>query len=85
MPHGQSTRELIAAEGLWTDSPAANFITIARQDDETINVNKLAGRSVRTFLGQRIDCGFSVMTIHSINNGSSIILKDWLLFSVRLV
>jgi hypothetical protein len=52
----EMTRELIAAEGLWTDSPAANFITIARQDDETINVNKLAGRSVRTFLGQRIDC-----------------------------
>lgn len=50
------TTELIAAEGLWTDSPAANFITVARQDDETINVNKLAGRSVRTFLGQRIDC-----------------------------
>jgi len=52
----EMTEELIAAEGLWTDSPAANFITIARQDDETINVNKLAGRSVRTFLGQRIDC-----------------------------
>lgn len=52
----EMTKELITAEGLWTDSPAANFITIARQDDETINVNKLAGRSVRTFLGQRIDC-----------------------------
>jgi hypothetical protein len=52
----EMTKELIAAEGLWTDSPAANFITVARQDDETINVNKLAGRSVRTFLGQRIDC-----------------------------
>lgn len=52
----EMTKELISAEGLWTDSPAANFITIARQDDETINVNKLAGRSVRTFLGQRIDC-----------------------------
>lgn len=52
----EMTKELIAAEGLWTDAPAANFITIARQDDETINVNKLAGRSVRTFLGQRIDC-----------------------------
>lgn len=52
----EMTKELIAAEGLWTDSPAANFITVARQDDETINVNKLAGRSVRIFLGQRIDC-----------------------------
>lgn len=52
----EMTKQLIAAEGLWTDSPSANFITVARQDDETINVNKLAGRSVRTFLGQRIDC-----------------------------
>ncbi len=50
------TKELIAAEGLWTDKGATNFITIARTDDETINVNKLAGRTVRTFLGQRIDC-----------------------------
>ncbi len=52
----EMTSELIAAEGLWTDSPASNFITVARMDDETIDVNKLAGRSVRTFLGQRIDC-----------------------------
>ena len=52
----EMTKQLIAAEGLWTDSPSSNFITVARQDDETINVNKLAGRSVRTFLGQRIDC-----------------------------
>jgi len=52
----QMTTELIAAEGLWTDAPAANFITVARMDDETLDVNKLAGRTVRTFLGQRIDC-----------------------------
>ena len=52
----QMTRELIAAEGLWTDQPAANFITMARIDDEGLDENKLAGRSVRTFLGQRIDC-----------------------------
>lgn len=52
----QITTELIAAEGLWTDAPAANFITVARMDDETLDVNKLAGRTVRTFLGQRIDC-----------------------------
>ncbi|MEY3459020.1 MAG: hypothetical protein RL215_2177 [Planctomycetota bacterium] len=50
------TRELIAAEGLWTDKPAANFITIARMENEDIDENKLAGRTVRTFLGQRIDC-----------------------------
>ena len=52
----EMTIKLISAEGLWTDAPASNFITVARMQDETINVNKLAGRSVRTFLGQRIDC-----------------------------
>lgn len=52
----QMTRELIAAEGLWTDRPAANFITVASIEDEGLDVNKLAGRTVRTFLGQRIDC-----------------------------
>lgn len=50
------TKELIAAEGLWTDRPAANFITVARMEDEGLDENKLAGRTVRTFLGQRIDC-----------------------------
>lgn len=55
-PWSDMTRELIAAEGLWTDRPAANFITIARMDDEGLDENKLAGRTVRTFLGQRIDC-----------------------------
>lgn len=50
------TKELIAAEGLWTDRPAANFITVARIEDEGLDENKLAGRTVRTFLGQRIDC-----------------------------
>jgi hypothetical protein len=50
------TRQLIASEGLWTDSPASNFITVARMENEDIDENKLAGRTVRTFLGQRIDC-----------------------------
>ena len=52
----QMTKELIAAEGLWTDRPATNFITVARIENEGLNENKLAGRTVRTFLGQRIDC-----------------------------
>jgi hypothetical protein len=52
----EMTQELIAAEGLWTDRPAANFITVARMEDEGLDENKLAGRTVRTFLGQRIDC-----------------------------
>ncbi len=49
--------QLIASEGLWTDSPASNFITVARIDDESgFDENRLAGRTVRAFLGQRIDC-----------------------------
>ena len=55
-PWPEMARQMIAAEGLWTDRPAANFITIARIEDEGLDVNKLAGRTVRTFLGQRIDC-----------------------------
>ncbi|MEY3175203.1 MAG: hypothetical protein RLZZ436_3117 [Planctomycetota bacterium] len=55
-PWSETASQLIAAEGLWTDSPAANFITVARQENEELDVNKLAGRTVRTFLGQRIDC-----------------------------
>lgn len=55
-PWSDMTHHLIAAEGLWTDSPATNFITVARIDDEGLDENKLAGRTVRTFLGQRIDC-----------------------------
>lgn len=45
------TRDLIAAEGLWTDQPAANFITIARMENEEIDETKLAGRTVRRFSG----------------------------------
>jgi hypothetical protein len=52
----EMTRQMIAAEGLWTDQPAANFITNAQVPDVGLDANKLAGRTVRTFLGQRIDC-----------------------------
>jgi hypothetical protein len=52
----EMTREMISGTGLWTDQPATNFITVARVTDDDIDENKLAGRTVRTFLGQRIDC-----------------------------
>lgn len=56
-PWPETAASLIAAEGLWTDRPASNFITVAQiSDDEGLDENKLAGRTVRTFLGQRIDC-----------------------------
>lgn len=48
-------REMIDSDGLWTGVPSTNYITQAYADD-VLDVNKLAGRTVRAFLGQRIDC-----------------------------
>lgn len=57
-PYDDLVQELITVDGLWTDSPAANFLTVTidqngdNQPDET----RLAGRITRAFLGIRIDC-----------------------------
>ena len=55
-PWPEMVTDLIASEGLWTSDPASNFITAAFVDGEGLDENKLAGRTVRAFLGQRIDC-----------------------------
>lgn len=55
-PWSQITQECIAGDGLWTSRPSANFLTAAWVDGEGFDVNALAGRTVRSFLGQRIDC-----------------------------
>ncbi|MDZ4783996.1 MAG: DUF1549 domain-containing protein [Planctomycetia bacterium] len=58
-PYDQLVRDLIATDGVWTDRPAANFITATiNPDDENNkpNVNALAGRVTRAFLGIRLDC-----------------------------
>ncbi len=54
-PYDAIVREMVSADGLWTDTPATNFVTATVANDE-IEYSKLAGRSVRAFLGQRIDC-----------------------------
>lgn len=54
-PWNEMVREMIADTGLWTDQPQTNFISAAVANDE-LDENKLAGRTVRAFLGQRIDC-----------------------------
>src|SRR5579863_2904300 len=55
VPYHELARQIISETGLWTDHPATNYITAALANDE-IDRNKLAGRTVRAFLGQRIDC-----------------------------
>ncbi len=56
-PYNDLVRELIAGNGLWTDHPATNFLTVTF-DAETKepNVERLAARVARAFLGVRLDC-----------------------------
>jgi Protein of unknown function (DUF1549)/Protein of unknown function (DUF1553) len=54
-PYDETVRQMISGTGLWTDHPATNYITVAIANGE-LDENKLAGRTVRAFLGQRIDC-----------------------------
>jgi len=60
-PYDQIVREVITTQGLWTDKPATNFITVTVQPDNKEKENqpdpiRLAGRVTRAFLGLRLDC-----------------------------
>jgi len=54
-PWDAIVHDMVASRGLWTDTPAVNFVTQAAEEGR-INADKLAGRACRAFLGQRIDC-----------------------------
>ncbi len=51
-------RDLIADDGLWTDKPATNFVSVTCQPDKQNEPDpvRLAGRVTRAFLGLRLDC-----------------------------
>jgi Protein of unknown function (DUF1549)/Protein of unknown function (DUF1553) len=56
-PYDQVVRELVASDGIWTDRPATNFVTVTYDPDKKlIDPERLAGRVARAFLGARIDC-----------------------------
>jgi hypothetical protein len=57
-PYDQLVRDLITAEGLWTDRPATNFVSVTVQPDNKNQPDpvRLAGRVTRAFLGLRLDC-----------------------------
>lgn len=57
-PYDQVVRALIAEKGLWTSSPAVNFVTVTANQarDNKPDEIRLAGRVSRAFLGIRIDC-----------------------------
>jgi hypothetical protein len=58
-PYDEIVRSLITAEGLWTNNPEVNFVTVTvDQNEEKKGPDevKLAARVTRAFLGVRIDC-----------------------------
>lgn len=57
-PYGNVVREIIADEGLWTDNPPVNFVSVTIDNEGTQKPDpiKLAARTSRTFLATRIDC-----------------------------
>ncbi|MCD0460161.1 DUF1549 domain-containing protein [Roseiconus lacunae] len=56
-PYDQVVRDLITAEGLWTDRPQVNFLTVTfDSNDGSPDPVRLAARTCRAFLGLRIDC-----------------------------
>lgn len=55
VPYDQIVRTMITGQGVWTGEPETNFLTAAYANDQ-FDRNELAGRTVRAFLGQRIDC-----------------------------
>lgn len=58
-PYDAIVRDLITANGVWTDHPATNFLTATikpGQDQGQPNPNELAARVCRSMLGVRIDC-----------------------------
>jgi hypothetical protein len=57
-PWDQLVRELIASDGLWTDQPSTNFVSVTSKPDKKNQPDpvRLAGRVTRAFLGIRLDC-----------------------------
>ncbi len=55
-PYDQIVRDLIAEEGLWTDHPATNFVSVTIEPEKPPNPEKLGARVARAFLGVRLDC-----------------------------
>lgn len=57
-PYDQLVRHLISDQGIWTSSPAVNFVTVTVRQAQGRGPDpiRLAGRTSRAFLGMRIDC-----------------------------
>lgn len=54
--YDEIVRSMISSEGLWTDTPQVNFVTATMDESSRGDPIRLAGRTSRAFLAQRIDC-----------------------------
>lgn len=54
--YDEIVRSMVSAEGLWTDTPSVNFVTATIDEGNRGDPIRLAGRTSRAFLAQRIDC-----------------------------
>ncbi len=54
-PYDEIVREMISGRGVWTGKGEVNFVTAGFANEE-FDANKLTARTVRAFLGQRMDC-----------------------------
>ncbi len=57
-PYDHIVRQMVSADGLWTDTPAVNFVTATMDEGNNGRADpiRLAGRTSRAFLAMRIDC-----------------------------
>jgi hypothetical protein len=56
-PYDAVVRDLVSDQGLWTDHPATNFVSVTfSQETERPDPERLAARVARAFLGVRLDC-----------------------------
>ena len=57
-PYDAIVRDLVTSEGLWTDQPSTNFLTVTAMQNKgnQPDAERLAGRVTRAFLGIRLDC-----------------------------
>jgi hypothetical protein len=74
-PYDVLVRQLISDTGLWTDSPAVNFITVTLRQggDGRPDEARLAARTSRAFLGVRLDC----VECHDDNLGGPWLQRDF--------
>ena len=73
-PYDEIVRELIASNGLWTDTPAVNFLTVTNgTDGDHPDEERLAARTTRAFLGVRLDC----VQCHDDNINGNWLQKDF--------